>query len=99
VLVVDWLVRLALWLFIVVGYWCWRWRWWLVAGLLLAVTAGVGALVYFRLLAAGGSVWGHLLAVRRCLSVWLVGWCLVPRREWSSRWLYLLVGGLMLAGG
>jgi hypothetical protein len=83
--VIDWLVRLALWLFVVGGYWCWRWRWWLAAGLLMAVAVAVGALVYFRLLAAGGSLWGYLLFLRRWLLVWQVGWCLVPRRGWASR--------------
>jgi hypothetical protein len=46
-LLVDWLVRLAIWLFIVGGYWCWEWRWWLVAGLLIAVTAGVAGWLVF----------------------------------------------------
>jgi hypothetical protein len=71
------LVDLALWLFIVGGYWCWRWRWWLLPGLLIAITAGVGVLIYFRLLASGVSAWVHLLAVRRWLvpdsPMWRIG--------------------------
>jgi hypothetical protein len=63
----DWLADLALWLFIVGGYWCWRWRWWLLAGLLIAITAGVGTLIYFRLLAAGILALGHSPAVRRLM--------------------------------
>ena len=58
-MLVDWLVRLAIWLFIVGGYWCWQWRWWLVAGLLIAVTAGVAGV---RFLGGGapldGYAWG-----------------------------------------
>ncbi len=73
--VLDWLVRLAIWLLVVGGYWCWRWRWWLAAVLLVAVSAAVAALVYFRLLAAGGSLGGYLLFLRRWPLVWQVGWC------------------------
>ena len=63
----DWLMGLVLWLFIVGGSWCWRWRWWIVAGLLIVITAGMGALLYFRLLPVGISVLGHSLTARRLM--------------------------------
>jgi hypothetical protein len=61
-LLVDWLVRLAIWLFIVGGYWCWQWRWWLVAGLLIAVTAGVAGWLVFTSLVFASSA-GVLLSM------------------------------------
>lgn len=61
-MLVDWLVRLAIWLFIVGSYWCWEWRWWLVAGLLIAVTVGVAGWLVFASLVFAFSA-GMLLSV------------------------------------